>query len=215
MNLPVLARRGAFTAILLSLSAVPAAQAGTTSTTTTPTVVSCDYAYEQPFSTWGDTSLYGLTPTGSFEAGTASGWALSGGAAVRAPGNPLRPTSSLYSLSLPAGSTATSPPICIEAGTPTARLFANTPVRNSAYGAALKVEIIYTDAGTGKTVTRPVTTLAQKTGWGAAEQMALGGPLSVKPGKDGRMTVRYKFTPLYKTGWSIDDLFIDPKKHRT
>lgn len=214
MNRFVSARKAllGITAAALSVAFAPAAQAATT-TTTTATPVSCNYAYEQPFSTWGDTGFYGLTPTGSFEAGTATGWTLSGGAAVKAGGNPLRPESTLYSLSLPAGSAATSPVICVESGSPWARMFANTTVRNLAYSAGLKVEIIYTDASTGKTVTRAVTTLAQRPAWGPADRMALGGPVSIKPGSDGRMTVRYKFTPLYKTAWSIDDLFIDPKKH--
>jgi hypothetical protein len=208
MNRRSLARKARFgiAAIALSVAFAPSAQAATTTTST-----GCGYAYQQPFSAWGDTGYYGLGPSGSFESG-ATGWTLSGGAAVKSGGNPLRASSAQYSLSLPAGSTATSPTICVETGSPFARMFANTPVRNLGYGSALKVELIYTDASTGKTTTRAVTTLAQRSSWGPTEHLALGGPVDIKTGKDGRKTVRYRFTPLYGTAWSIDDLFIDPKR---
>jgi len=174
--------------------------------------VNCNQGYSQPFAQWGDYGYYALAPNGSFEGNTASGWSLAGGATVKSPGNPLR--QGRFALSLPKGSTATSPPICVEAGSPHARMFALTSTRNSSVGAALRVELVYTDVGTGQSTIRAVGTLAQRSSWSPTERMALGGPVNIKPGADGRLTVRYRFTPIYSTAWMIDDLFIDPKKAR-
>jgi hypothetical protein len=183
--------------------AAPAARAST----------SCGYsAFEQPFLNWNDSGYYVLAKSGSFEKG-ASGWGLTGGAAVQSPGNPLRSTSSKYALSLPAGSSATSPQICVETGYPYSRMFAYTSVRNSAYSASLKVELLYTDAGTGKSVTQQVTTLANEPSWDATARISLASPDNIKPDSNGRLWVRYRFTPLYQTAWMIDDLYVDPKRH--
>ena len=64
----------------------------------------------QPFASWGDSSSYTLIPGGNFEAG-AFPWALTGGAKVLAGNETYHvggPADS-QSLSLPAGSSATSP----------------------------------------------------------------------------------------------------------
>jgi hypothetical protein len=174
---------------------------------------SCGYsAFEQPFLNWNDPGYYVLAPNGSFEKG-AKGWTLTGGAAVRQPGNPLRSASSKYALSLPAGGSATSAPICLEIGDPYSRMFAYTSVPNSAYSASLKVELLYTDAATGKSVTQQVATLANEPSWDATVPFLLPLPISIEPDSNGRLWVRYRFTPLYQTAWIIDDLYIDPKRH--
>jgi hypothetical protein len=172
---------------------------------------SCGYEYLSPFSLWGDDGLYGLAPSGSFEEG-AAGWELSEGAAVTVPGSGLRVGSELFSLSLPAGSSATSPPICIQPGSPWARVFAHTWDARPDVRRGLRVSIRYTDSVTGRKTTRPVAKLAQQPVWGPTRRLALGGPLSVKPGNSPRKPVRFVFTPLHGTSWSIDDLFIDPKR---
>ena len=43
--------------------------------------------------------------------------------------------------------------------------------------------------------------------------VSLPSPDNIKPDSNGRLWVRYRFTPLYQTAWMIDDLFIDPKRH--
>src|SRR5215211_3463287 len=73
---------------------------------------------KQAFSQWGDQRNYVLAPDGGFEAG-AQGWDLDGAKAVA--GNEsyyLNAASDDTSLSLPAGSSAGSPPICMDIGTP-------------------------------------------------------------------------------------------------
>jgi hypothetical protein len=76
----------------------------------------------QPFAPWGDPAWYELAPGGDFE---ESAWALSGGA-QRVPGSePYAATGSLgsWSLELPAGSSAQSPPTCVDAAYPSVRFF--------------------------------------------------------------------------------------------
>src|SRR5579859_1468136 len=88
---------------------------------------SCGYPEAQVFAPWGDQSYYVKVPGGTFEPGTAA-WQLSGGAKIVL-GNESYKVSGkgYYSLSLPAGSSATSPPACTGIDHPAARLF----VRNT------------------------------------------------------------------------------------
>jgi hypothetical protein len=79
-------------------------------------------ALTQPFGPWGDPAWYELAPGGDFE---EPGWILSPGA-QRVPGSePYAVTGSLgyWSLELRAGSSAQSPPTCVDAAYPTVRFF--------------------------------------------------------------------------------------------
>jgi len=76
----------------------------------------------QPFAPWADPEWYELAPGGDFEQPT---WALSAGA-QRVPGSePFAATGSLgsWSLKLAAGSSAQSPPTCVDAAYPSVRFF--------------------------------------------------------------------------------------------
>lgn len=77
-----------------------------------------------PFAPWADPSSYELAPGGDFE---SPGWSLTGRAALVDGSEPFAATGTLgdSSLSLPAGSSAQSPPTCIDAAYPTVRLFAS------------------------------------------------------------------------------------------
>lgn len=168
----------------------------------------------QEFLPWGDAALYALVDNGEFEAGT-TGWTLTGKAGVIQGGNPHRAGSSASALSLPAGSSATSPPICVSHGSPTARMFARTVVRNPAYGSSLKVEVLYTDATRGGQAVKSLGTIPDLTAFDPTRKFSLAqGQLDIKPDSGGRTWIRYRFTPLYKTSWVIDDLFVDPRRRR-
>jgi hypothetical protein len=103
----------------------------------------CSYSgAEKVFSPWGDQRHYVLAPDGGFEAG-ASGWQLNRGAAV-VEGNEsyyLNDAADSKSLSLPAGSSAVSPPVCMSIDTPSFRLVARN---TGAPSARLRVEASYT-----------------------------------------------------------------------
>lgn len=84
----------------------------------------CDTNLSQPFKAWGDSAYYVLAPGGSFEPGSPA-WKLSGGAKIVA-GNEsfyVRSKSDRYSLSMPAGSSVTTPPMCFAAGNWKMRFF--------------------------------------------------------------------------------------------
>jgi hypothetical protein len=76
----------------------------------------------QPFALWADPAWYELAPGGDFE---ESAWTLSGGAQRVHGSEPYAATGSLgsWSLGLPAGSSAESPPTCVDAAYPSVRFF--------------------------------------------------------------------------------------------
>src|SRR5690348_4269920 len=94
-------------ALVALLFAAPAAQACT------------DQPLSRPFLPWLDLAQYQIAPDGGLESGAAS-WTLSG-AAVTAGGQPWGGGS--QSLSVPAGSSAVTAPICITPFHPTIRFF--------------------------------------------------------------------------------------------
>ena len=69
---------------------------------------------EHPFARWLDNSNYVLAPGGTFE-GAMDGWKLTGGAKVVAGSEPFAAhgAGEKNALSLPSGSSATTPPICV------------------------------------------------------------------------------------------------------
>ncbi len=79
-------------------------------------------ALSQPFARWSDFADYELAPGGDFESST---WTLTGRAALVAGSEPYEATGTLgsSSLSLPAGSSAQSPPTCVDAAYPSIRFF--------------------------------------------------------------------------------------------
>src|SRR4051812_19268037 len=100
-----------------------------------------DQQAAQTFLPWGDSAWYVPAPDGGFE-NDASGWALSGGAAVQQGNEPYQVSGGddQRSLGLPAGSSATTPPICIDVAPPTIPLFA----RNSGEPlSTLAVSVVY------------------------------------------------------------------------
>jgi hypothetical protein len=162
----------------------------------------------QPFSHWGDYSNYALVPGGSFEAGTAA-WTLTRGATV------VSPNESYYvggagqsrSLSLPSGSSATSPYVCTSILHPTARLF----VRNTGKATSqLKVQALYPGL-LGGTQTATIGVLKASVSWAPAPAMTLLldnllATLSLDSTK-----IAFRFTPADATGdWQIDDAYLDP-----
>jgi len=102
-----------FAAVLL-LAAFAAPAAASAGLLSTGTAAECDPDTTQVFSAWGDDAYYRLVPGGTFEGGAA--WSLAGGARVVAGNEPFRLVSGTHSLSLPAGSTATSPAMCFAYG---------------------------------------------------------------------------------------------------
>ena len=127
---------------------------------------------QQPFLDWHDQGQYVLVDGGDFES-AAAGWTLSGGAATTPGGNTFRLDSIATSLSLPAGSSATSPSICVSKGNPTARLFASAPVTNLAKEGALGVEVLYLNADGSVRKVKKAGKLHPGTTWGPTRKFSL------------------------------------------
>jgi hypothetical protein len=168
----------------------------------------CSYTgAEQVFKPWGDSNSYVLAPDGGFEAGGA-GWALSGGAKTVA-GNEsffLNAAGDSSSLSLPSGSSAVSPAVCMSLDTPTFRLLArNTGSASS----GLKVEAVYPLLGLIRTKT--VSTVYAGPNWAPSQQMSTVLTLSTIVGTLTPSSVQIRITPTGSGGnWQVDDLYIDP-----
>src|SRR5579875_2995068 len=144
---------------------------------------SCGYPESQVFLPWGDSSYYVPVPGGTFEPGT-------------------------YSLSLPAGSRATSPPACTGIDHPSMRFF----VRNTgASTSRLKVYATY-PLLLGLPYTAYLGEVSGSGSWQPSAKVTLGllnntlGSLTL-----GESTVSFTFMPADSTGnWTIDDVYLDP-----
>ena len=164
----------------------------------------CDYrGAEQVFRPWGDNHYYVLAPDGGFEAG---------GAATVA-GNEsffLNDAADQRSLSLPSGSSAVSPPICMSLDTPIFRLLARNTGNPSA---GLRVEATYKLLGLVRTKT--VSTVTAGRDWAPAQEMSTVLTLSTIVGTLIPSAIQIKITPVGSGGnWQVDDLYIDPFARR-
>jgi hypothetical protein len=164
-------------------------------------------ALSQPFMPWGDVASYELAPGGDFESG-AAGWTLSGGSQVTAGNESYFVTSSsdANSLALPAGSSATSPTMCVGIQNPDLRLF----VSNTGSGwSNLQVSVNWEDAG-GNVHTTTIANVSGGTRWSPTAQIPI--LVNLLPLLPGNMTpVSFNFTPQGSAGnWQIDDVYVDP-----
>jgi hypothetical protein len=147
----------------------------------------------EPFLPWVDPAYYGLVPGGDFENGT---WTFGGGA-QRVPGSePYAATGQpgKWSLSLPAGSSAQSPAVCVVPTDPTVRFFI-------AGSGGVEVDFIYSG-----------TTIASGEvfsggGWTPTPIVLTGSAITAP--LDGSAEVSLKFVALSGNP-VLDDVFVDP-----
>jgi hypothetical protein len=153
----------------------------------------------QPFKPWLDYSHYKLVDNGSFEAGT-DGWTLTGGARVAA-GNATQREGD-RSLLLPAGSSATTPPVCVGLDEPTLRYFAKA----SSPLAVLTVQV-QVQLELGVWVTVPIGVDLGGPWHPSLPHLVVANLLPLLP--PDMTAVRFTFKPL--GAFSIDDVFVDPR----
>ena len=175
-----------------------------------PAQAACsDRAMERPFLRFLDPMHYTLVPGGDFERG-APGWRLTGKAAVVA-GNEsyqVGGAGDRYSLRLPSGSSATTPPVCVELTDPTLRFFASNegllPLLST-----LKVDVLV--AG----LPVPIGVAIGGKPWRPTLPMLVIKNLLAPLAQDGSVDVRFRFTPIgLGAKWRIDDVYVDPFKQR-
>ncbi len=203
-------------ALLLGLAVVSASAAAmAVSAAPAGAAVVCPDSTSQAFLPWNDRGNYGLAPNGGFESG-AAGWTLTGGARVVAGNEPFFLSGpGANALSLPAGSSATSPPMCVGLLSTKMRfLAANAGARSS----RLHVQVIYSGGvggllgGLGQTL--GIADEGSDRGAPAWNPMQ---PVFMLGGAAPLLTqsVRFRFTPLGAGGnWRIDDVYLDPLMHR-
>jgi hypothetical protein len=192
--------RSRFAAMLVAALLALAAFAGSSQ--------ACSYSGgETVFSPWGDQRNYVLAPDGGFESG-GSGWQLNHGAAV-VEGNEsyhLNGPGDSNSLSLPPGSSAVSPPVCMTIGTPSFRLVARNDGDPSS---ELRVEAVYKLLGLVRTKTAGI--LRAGSTWAPTQSVSTLLTLSTVVGTLIPSAIEIRFTPLDSSGqWQVDDLYIDP-----
>ena len=199
-----------FSLSLLSASAAIAVLGITSATAGAATVSSdsCLPASSQVFA--NDTNLYFLLSGGAFEAGMPA-WGLTGGAALVAGNNTAGgdPLTNTRSLSLPTGSSATSPTVCVTQDAPTIRFY----VRNTgAAGSRLSVTVFYT-LPNGNDKSKQVASVSGTGVWQPSAAIIYKADKFAKQSATGTEQVSFQFTPLDSTGqWRVDDVYVDPFK---
>jgi hypothetical protein len=162
-------------------------------------------ALERPFLRWADPANYVLVRQGTVEA--TSAWTLS--RAYRVAGNEpffVHGAGERYSLSLPAGSSATTPTQCVGLEHPTLRLFARN---TGSLLSVLSVEVLIEDKlGLVKSV--PMGVVTGTSAWAPTLPMpVIANLLPLLPGE--RTPVRFRFKPVgLGASWQIDDVYVDP-----
>jgi hypothetical protein len=167
--------------------------------------------FSRPFLRWLDPMNYTLAPDGGFESG-ARGWMLRGGAAVVAGNEPwkVRRATDTRSLYLPSGSSAMTPPICIETLDPTVRYFAKN--RGIVALSSLVVEVVLLDSSGRPVLALPAGVHTGLSTWHPSlPGVALLNLTGVLSG--GKAYVAFRFKPVgLGAKWQIDDVYVDPLK---
>ena len=166
-----------------------------------------DPVLSQPFKPWLDSSYY--KPVDDFESG-ADGWTLSGGAKV-VDGNAAQHvggSSDDRSLLLPAGSSATSPPVCVGLNEPTLRYFAR---KNSGLLSTLTVSV-QVQLELGVWVTLPIGVDFGGAWHPSLPSLVVANLLPLLP--NDKTAVQFQFTPVLGGSWLLDDVYVDPMRMR-
>lgn len=198
------------TAALAALSAT-----ATTAPANAALGIACPSPTTQAFAPWKDYAAYAYAPNGGFESGS-TGWSLAGGAKVVAGNSTFftHGSGERYSLSLPAGSSATSPPMCISLFSSKMRFFAANAGSSSS---RLKVQIIY-----GGGVSGLLSLLTKTLGLSDVGYVSAGSAWQPSPAigmLSGTLplltqSVQFRFLPADRTGsWLMDDVYLDPLVH--
>jgi hypothetical protein len=163
----------------------------------------CEAPTSTPFAAWDDFNDYVLAPDGDFEA--PDGWTLRGGAALVRDSEPFAATgeAGTWSLALPMGGSAVSPPVCLTEKHPTFRFFAKAAEGGAA---SLSAETL----AENPTQAIALGAVDGTVDWAPAPALSTGAR-NLKMGPDGSVTVRFRLTAA-SGSWRVDDVFVDPQK---
>ena len=162
------------------------------------------------FQPWLDPAQYVPAPGGHLE--SAAGWDLDGGARVVAGNEPWKVGGKSHgsSLLLPAGSSATTDVMCVGIGHPTLRFFAKRT--SGTLLNPLLVEVQFEALG-GALKSLPIGAVLAGGQWQPTlPWLVVANLLPLLP--NARTPVRFKFTPVGRANWQIDDVYVDPWARR-
>jgi hypothetical protein len=167
-----------------------------------------DVPLVQPFAPWQDHADYMLAPDGDIEGGAAS-WTLEGGARAVEGSEPfaIGAAGDHMSLRLPAGSSATTAPMCIAEEHGTMRFLASAPA-----SAKLVVHALFTKPnGVQKSVR--LGAIAGSGRWAPSDVLEMR--VNEKADKfGGSLSVSLRFTPRGDEAWRIDGVYVDPYRSK-
>lgn len=160
----------------------------------------------QPFTNWSDTNYYFPVTSGTFESGS-SGWSPGAGVSRVNENEPWKVAGSGgYSLKIPAGSSASTPEMCLTATEDSARFFYKSP----GGGVGLQVTIKATNSITHSLWTTSFTiTTGTFGGWQVSPRIALPDVRGTTGTENVVITLA---APGGGGAWQIDDVFIDPSR---
>jgi hypothetical protein len=188
--------------LIFTLVAGAIALAGTVSPASAGLGLACPDPTGKPFSPWSDYANYVFSPNGGFESGTTD-WSVSG--AKVAPGNEsfyIHASGDKYSLSMPAGASATSPAMCISLLSGKMRF-----VARGDSGAKVNVQIVYRGLLSSVLGILDGGTYSVGKSWTPSPQVGmLGGVLPLLTA-----SVSFRFTAVGGSA-AIDDVYLDPMK---
>jgi hypothetical protein len=176
--------------------------------------IACPDPTSKVFAPWNDWANYAYAPDGGVEA-RGAGWTLKGASVVSDNESFfVHGAADRFSLSLPAGSSATTAPMCVGILSGKMRFFA----RNSGSSKSqLRVQVVYLGGvggllgSVGKTLgVADVGYVTSGGSWQPSPEIPmLGGVLPLLT-----QAVQFRFTPADRSGnWRIDDVYLDPLKH--
>ncbi len=194
--------RRARAVLILTLAAGAIALAGAVSPASAGLGLACPGVTGQPFVPWSDYANYAFSPNGGFESGT-TGWTTSG--AKVGLGNEsfyIHGSGDKYSLSIPAGASATSPPMCISLLSGKMRFVARGDT-----GAKVKVQIVYRGLLSSVLGILDGGTYSVGKNWAPSPEVGmLGGVLPLLTS-----SVSFRFTAS-GGAVAVDDVYLDPMK---
>ena len=208
MFLSRLCKRTAVTALTAAVAL--AAGAGTASAgVLVASAPDCDaQSLSKTFLPWWDIANYTALSGGDFE-GAGDGWAMTGGAAI-ADGNEtyrVGGSDDSHSLALPAGSSATSPAICVGLNHPTVRFFNKRQSGGWGPLASVRVDVLF-ETATGTVASLPIGFAGNGGSWRPTSPMlVVANLLPLLPGE--RTAVAFRFS-AQGADFSVDDVWVDP-----
>ena len=166
-----------------------------------------------PLLAFKDRRDYFVAPAGDFEDSTLPGWQLTGGAAVTSGNSPHAVTGEAHanSLSLPAGSSATSPEMCVDLSYPTFRFFVAQLERDT--DSDLAIDVIYPGLAKNNVREAKKFRLKAKDGWKLSDDIKLEPQRLGKAWGWRRIAIRFRVESDNKSAaYRVDDVLIDPRR---